>query len=105
MEDKRNPDDEQMLAEVRVPLKSADSGDEGFWADAQEVSEELQKGPSRAAKVYTMRGKYKQYFLRITPDGQCTSQPANLKVSVERTLEIVVEGVSGSIFFLIYGVS
>lgn len=47
MEDKRNPYDEQMLAEVRVPLKPADSGDEGFWADAQEVSEELQKGPSR----------------------------------------------------------
>lgn len=36
-----------MLAEVRVPLKQAENDDEGLWADAQEVSEELQKGPSR----------------------------------------------------------
>lgn len=41
-----------------------------------------------------MRGKYKQYFLRITDDGEAISQPANLKVSDERTLEIFVEDVS-----------
>lgn len=56
-----------------------------------------------AAKVYTMRGKYKQYFLRITADGKSTSQPANLKVTAERTLEIVVEDVSGNIFSLFMG--
>ncbi|OSC99364.1 hypothetical protein PYCCODRAFT_839440 [Trametes coccinea BRFM310] len=47
IEDKRNMDGESMLAEVRVPLKQLDGGDEGYWADAQEVTEELQKGPSR----------------------------------------------------------
>ncbi|KAI0373437.1 hypothetical protein BV20DRAFT_937418 [Pilatotrama ljubarskyi] len=97
IEDKRNPDGESMLAEVRVPLKQADPGDEGFWADAQEVSEELQKGPSRIdgqAKVYTQRGKYKQYFLRISGDGEHVCQPANLKVAPDRTLEIVIEDVS-----------
>lgn len=50
-----------------------------------------------------MRGKYKQYFLRITADGKSTSQPANLKVSAERTLEIVVEDVSDNIYYLIMG--
>ena len=45
IEDRRSG--EEMLAEVRVPLRPADPGDEGMWADAQEVSEELQRGPSR----------------------------------------------------------
>ncbi|KAI0768811.1 hypothetical protein BD413DRAFT_436433, partial [Trametes elegans] len=99
IEDKRHPECENMLAEVRVPLKQTDGGDEGFWADAQDVSEELQKGPSRidAAKVYTQRGKYKQYFLRISSDGEWVSQPANLQVSPERTIEIIIEDVSGYI--------
>ena len=46
------------------------------------------------AKVYTMRGKYKQLFLRVLDDGQHVCQPANLKVTPERTLEIFVEDVS-----------
>ncbi|KAH9894803.1 hypothetical protein C8Q73DRAFT_644792 [Cubamyces lactineus] len=99
IEDKRDPNGESLLAEVRVPLKPAEPGDEGFWADAQEVSEELQRGPSRidgAAKVYTLRGKYKQYFLRITADGEPICQPANLKVTPERTVEIYIEEVSTS---------
>ncbi|KAI0930659.1 hypothetical protein AcV5_007317 [Taiwanofungus camphoratus] len=83
-----------LLAELRVPLKPADSAEDGFWADAKEVSDELQSGPSRIdgrAKVYTMRGKYRQYFLRVTPENgnDCTS--ANLRVSRERTIEIFVE--------------
>ncbi|EJF60390.1 hypothetical protein DICSQDRAFT_62995 [Dichomitus squalens LYAD-421 SS1] len=95
IEDKRSG--EEMLTEVRVPLRPADPGDTGMWADAQEVSEELQRGPSRIdgrAKVYTMRGRYKQLFLRILDDGRHVCQPANLKVSPERTLEIFVEDVS-----------
>ena len=47
IEDKRRPGLEPMLAEIRVPLKPADAGDVGFWADAAEVAEELQNGPSR----------------------------------------------------------
>ena len=45
------------------------------------------------AKVYTLRGKYKQYFLRISESGEQVCQSANLKVSPERTLEIFVEDV------------
>ena len=41
-----------------------------------------------------MRGKYKQLFLRVLDDGQHVCQPANLKVTPERTLEIFVEDVS-----------
>ncbi len=45
------------------------------------------------AKVYTLRGKYKQYFLRITADGEQVCQSANLKVALDRTLQIYVEDV------------
>ncbi|KAI0633817.1 hypothetical protein C8Q77DRAFT_1030316, partial [Trametes polyzona] len=97
IEDQRGDSEDSMLAEVRVPLKPIEGGDEGYWADAQDVSEQLQKGPSRidgAAKVYTKRGKYKQYFLRITDTGEALCQSANLKVASDRTLEIVIETVS-----------
>ena len=47
IEDKRSPDAEALLAEIRVPLKPAEGGDVGFWADAAEVANELQNGPSR----------------------------------------------------------
>ena len=47
IEDKRTPDAEALLAEIRVPLKPVDGGDVGFWADAAEVAEQLQNGPSR----------------------------------------------------------
>ena len=30
-----------------MPLRPADPDDAGMWADVQEMSEELQKGPSR----------------------------------------------------------
>jgi len=43
IEDRRHGTDE--LAEVRVPLRTADEG--YFWADAKEVCAALQGGPSR----------------------------------------------------------
>lgn len=50
IEDRRNSgfgdDGNGMLTEVRVPLKN-DGDDDGFWADAQDVTNELQNGPSR----------------------------------------------------------
>ena len=67
IEDKRqhhwhDDEDESLLTEVRVPLRPADPGDTGMWADAQEVSEELQKGPSRIDGAFRviiyMRGLY-----------------------------------------------
>ncbi|TFK81496.1 hypothetical protein K466DRAFT_440083, partial [Polyporus arcularius HHB13444] len=100
IEDKRGGDADSMLTEVRVPLKQVDGGDVGFWVDAQDVIEELQKGPSRIdgrAKVYTLRGKYKQFFLRISADGEQVCQSANLKVAPDRTLEVFIEDVGGTV--------
>ena len=45
------------------------------------------------AKVFTMRGKYRQIFLRVSADGEETTRSANLKVEANKTLSIVVEGV------------
>ncbi|KAI0081286.1 hypothetical protein K474DRAFT_1672034 [Panus rudis PR-1116 ss-1] len=94
IEDKRHPDAESQLAEVRVPLRQADDPEDGYWADAKDVCEELQATPSRIdgpAKVYTMRGKYRQIFLRVTSDGAMDCTSANLKVNKDRTLEVFVE--------------
>ena len=95
-----------------MPLKEMS---DGYWADAKEVCDELQMGPSRIdgksfgvvalfgligfvrvgpAKVYTMRGKYKQYFLRVTSEGGNDCTPANLKVTRDRTMDVFVEHVS-----------
>lgn len=90
IEDRRHGTDE--LAEVRVPLRAADEGH--FWADAKQVCAALQGGPSRIdgpAKVLTMRGKYRQTFLRISAEGEETNQSANLKVNSDKTLPIIVE--------------
>ena len=112
IEDRRHGTDE--LAEVHVPLKTGGEGH--LWADAQDVCAALQSGPSRIdggalrtpprskwtnrsftalgpAKVFAMRGKYRQVFLRISADGEETSRSANLRVETNRTLLIVVEGV------------
>lgn len=40
-----------------------------------------------------MRGKYRQYFLRVTPEEPMDAPSANLKVSLDRTLKIYVEPV------------
>lgn len=48
IEDLRGEEPIDMLVELRVPLKQSDiADDEGFWADASEVAEELQESPSR----------------------------------------------------------
>jgi hypothetical protein len=39
-----------------------------------------------------MRGKYRQTCLRVSADGEETTQSANLKVEMNRTLPVVVEG-------------
>ena len=43
--------------------------------------------------MYTLRGKFKQYFLRVPIEGERDSRTANLKVTPERTLEIYIEDV------------
>ncbi len=69
----------------------------------------LQEGPSRIdgkvtsyfrpdltrlagpAKVYTMRGRYRQFFLRVSEDNKDETMPANLSITPDRTIEVVVE--------------
>ena len=48
----------------------------------------LFQGP---AKVYTLRGKYRQYFLRVNANGEAEYGPANLRVDKDRTLQAVIE--------------
>ena len=50
----------------------------------------LLEGP---AKVYTLRGKYRQYFLRVNTHGEAEYGSANLRVDKERTLHAVIEAI------------
>ena len=45
------------------------------------------------AKVYTLRGKYRQYFLRVNANGEAEYGPANLRVEKDRTLLVVIEAI------------
>lgn len=56
--------------------------------------------------MYTMRGKYKQIFLRLTPESyECAS--SNLVVTPDRTVELYIDDVSlcdiASVFMLTTG--
>lgn len=45
------------------------------------------------AKVSTMRGKYKQIFLRVSAAGELDCKPTNIKVNPDRTMDIIIEDV------------
>ena len=49
---------------------------------------------SGPARVYTMRGKYRQFILRVTAENKDKIVSANVPVSAERTLKLTVELVS-----------
>ena len=51
IDDRRTGVDE--LAEIKVPLKPADDAEGGYWADAGDVCEKLQTGPSRIDGMYS----------------------------------------------------
>ncbi|KAH7888603.1 hypothetical protein F5I97DRAFT_2003561 [Phlebopus sp. FC_14] len=94
IEDMRSGVPDSQLAEVKVPLRVADDPEDGFWADAVDVCNALQQGPSRIdgpAKVYTMRGRFRQFFMRVDHHDQMQVQSAHLGVSKQRTLEVFVE--------------
>ncbi|KAF8893958.1 hypothetical protein BD779DRAFT_1504467 [Infundibulicybe gibba] len=94
MQDIRSGMTDHQLAEVKIPLRSADDPSEGFWADAKELCDKLQTSPSRIdgpARVYTLRGKYRQFFLRVSADNQDECISANIIISSERTLDVVIE--------------
>ncbi|KAH8119388.1 hypothetical protein DFH11DRAFT_1501568 [Phellopilus nigrolimitatus] len=104
IEDTRMECDEPSLVEVRIPLQPAKDG--SFWADAVDVCKHLQTGPSRIdgpAKVYCFRGhgprgRFRQYFLRISAENIDNFVSANLYVTAKRILRVVVEEV-GTIAF------
>lgn len=45
------------------------------------------------AKVYTLRGKYRQYFLRVNAYGEAEYGSANLRVDKDRTLQVAIEAI------------
>lgn len=94
MQDIRSGEIDHQLAEVKVPLRPAEDPRDGYWADARELSEQLQAGPARIdgpAKAYTLRGKYRQFFLRVSADNIDEFISANIVVNPDRTLDVVIE--------------
>ncbi|KAI4521510.1 hypothetical protein K525DRAFT_201057 [Schizophyllum commune Loenen D] len=91
IEDTRYGNADPLLAEVRVPLKIDHDG--GFWADAKDIVSGCVMPESSPAKVFTMRGRYRQIFLRVSDDNVDTSTSMNVAVSLERTIEVYVEPV------------
>ncbi|KAF8842999.1 hypothetical protein BDN67DRAFT_964880 [Paxillus ammoniavirescens] len=94
IEDLRSGIADSQLAELTVPLRVADDPEDGFWANSVEICDALQAGPSRIdgpAKVYTMRGKFRQFFMRVDHHDQVQVQSAHIGVSKQRTLDVFVE--------------
>ncbi|KAF9529415.1 hypothetical protein CPB83DRAFT_812263 [Crepidotus variabilis] len=94
IEDMRGQEPDSQLAELKVPLKRSDDEDNGWWADAKDIAEQLQSGPSRIdgpARAFTMRGKYRQFILRVTADNKDEFVSANVAISAQKTLDVMVE--------------
>ncbi|KAI0700867.1 hypothetical protein BC835DRAFT_1211746, partial [Cytidiella melzeri] len=92
IDDMRLP--ESQLAEVRVPLKERPDGQ--IWVDALDITEALQSGPSKIdgpAKVSTMRGEFKQIFFRVSATGEVNCKSANVQVTNQKTVKVIVEDV------------
>ncbi|KJA29033.1 hypothetical protein HYPSUDRAFT_33540 [Hypholoma sublateritium FD-334 SS-4] len=95
IQDLRSGTVDHQLAEVTVPLKESDNPkDAGYWADAQDITHQLQNGPCRIdgpARAYTLRGKYRQFLLRVSANNVDEYMSANVVVHEDRTLDVVVE--------------
>lgn len=48
---------------------------------------------SGPAKVYTLRGKYRQFFLRVTAENVDEFISTNLIVKTDKVMDVVVEAV------------
>ncbi|KAG6842179.1 hypothetical protein C0991_001672 [Blastosporella zonata] len=85
---------DHQLAEVKVPMKAANDPKDGFWADAKLLGQQLQSSASRIdgpAKVYTLRGKYRQFFLRVSAENRDEFISTHLAIKPDRMLDVVVE--------------
>jgi hypothetical protein len=95
IKDERGDSVEEEYAEIKAPIAQADElgPNSGYWVDAKSVVEALQAGPGRIdgpAKVYTMRGRFKQVFLRVSADNVDQAVSANLLTTPRRVLEVTV---------------
>ncbi|KAJ3570270.1 hypothetical protein NP233_g4511 [Leucocoprinus birnbaumii] len=93
IEDNRHNPPDHLLAEVYIRCWSG-SRPEELWCDAKDLSEALQASASRIdgpAKVFTMRGAYRQCFLRITAEQEDRYSSMNLALASDRTIPISVE--------------
>ncbi|KAK7005604.1 cation-transporting ATPase [Favolaschia claudopus] len=97
IEERRGAVRDDQLAEVRVPLRDSENIElDGYWAKAEDICRHLQASPSRIdgpAKVYVLRGKYKQIVLKVTADNKDEYVDANVVVTNLRTVEVIVEHV------------
>ncbi|KAJ7446162.1 hypothetical protein B0H11DRAFT_386957 [Mycena galericulata] len=93
--DMRGEVPDHQLVEVRVVLRdSEDVVQDGYWANAEDICKTLQASVSRIdgpAKVYALRGKYRQMILKVTADNDDDWVTANVVVNPDRTLDVVVE--------------
>jgi len=95
IEDSRTGALDPQLAEVRIALRKASELDEGgYWGKTEELCKQLQSSPSRIdgpAKVYTKRGDYRQFFLRISESNVDTFGNENIRVREDMVVQIYVE--------------
>lgn len=74
-----------------------------FFPLGLHVHPDCDLGPARA---YTFRGKYRQFFLRVSADNADEFISANVIIQPDRTLDVVVEmvglpefiGICGSLY-------
>ncbi|KAF6760247.1 hypothetical protein DFP72DRAFT_805601, partial [Ephemerocybe angulata] len=85
--------DEQLI-EVMVPLRPPPDPSDGWFADAKDLIEQWQKSPSRIdgpARVYTMRGKYRQMLLRVSDSNVDDYTSTNVLVNGKLEVNVVIE--------------
>ncbi|TFK54006.1 hypothetical protein OE88DRAFT_1140833 [Heliocybe sulcata] len=101
IDDLRSGKLDKQIAEVHVPLKRHEDPDSGYWADAKDVAEQLQAGPSRIdgpARVFALRGEYRHFFLRVSEENVDTINISKAHLAVEKQLSmnVYVETLPGS---------
>ncbi|OCB90646.1 hypothetical protein A7U60_g2081 [Sanghuangporus baumii] len=90
--DKRFPNTEPILVELILPLSP--SGKSDYWLDTMFFCHSLQSGPSRIdgpAKAFVFRGRFRQYFLRVSEQNIDNYASGNIVVPYNRFLNVTVE--------------
>lgn len=98
IEDRRGSEVENQFVEMTVDLFPRADGTPGYMVEAQQVCAQLQDGAGRIdghAKMFAMRDKYKQYFLRVLGD---TEKCDNVRLLVDASfsLRLGIESLNNS---------